>query len=138
MLERKSAPQNKHALAELKSIGEIMSDSHIRINGMPLEGVLAAEQSIEISKHFREEVKALAVQCGVRRCHTSPRVRLCRPGRACKAVSLLLLAELEPYLRDETLVLRDIADLFEISLNDVKFYQRRLSVQRKKGRKCRS
>lgn len=132
----KSAPQNKQALTEPKSIGWIMNDSHIRINGMPLEDLLAVERSIEISEHFREEVKTLAVQCGVRRRHTSPRMRFCRPGRPRKAVSLLLLAELEPYLKDETLVLRDIADLFEISLNDLKFYQRRLSVRRKRGRKC--
>lgn len=54
-----------------------------------------------------------------------------------RGVSLILLIDIEPYLSDDELLLRNIAELFGIPLNDVKFYQRWVAIERKRGRKCR-
>lgn len=114
-----------------------MNEPRIKVDGIPLEDVLVVEQSIEIAQHLKCEAKTLAAQCGVRRRTSGTRIRLSRPGRPTKAVSLLLLRELEYFLKDETLLLRENADLFGLTLNELGFYQRRLSVHRKRGRKCR-
>jgi hypothetical protein len=119
-------------------MGGIMNESRITVDGVPLEDALAVEQSNEIALHVKNEAKRLAAQCGVRRCSSTPHQRLGRPGRPRRAASLTLLAELEPYLRDESCLLTEIADLFGLSMNDLKFYQRRLAILRKRGRKCRS
>jgi hypothetical protein len=115
-----------------------MSESRITVDEIPLEDVLAIERSVEIARHLTNEVRKLAKQCGVRRCSSTSHRRLGRLGRPRRGTSITLLAELEPYLRDESCSLRDIADLFGLSMNDVKFYQHRLAIQRKRGRKCRS
>ncbi len=115
-----------------------MKDLHITVDGIPLEDVLAAEQSNEIALHLKNEAKTLAVQCGVRRCSSTPHMHLSRPGRPMRGMSTILLAEIEPYLRDESCLLSEIADLFGLSMNDLKFYQHRLAIQRKRGRKCRN
>jgi len=113
----------------------MIKGSRITMNGISLEKILADEQSCEIAQHLREEAKTLAVQCGVRRCYTSSRKHLSRSGRPHKAVSVLLSTELDPFLKDETLALRDIADLFHVSLSELRFYQQRLAIRRKRGPK---
>lgn len=115
-----------------------MNESRITVDGVPLGDVLAVEQSNEIALHVKNEAKRLAAQCGVRRCSSTQHQRMGRPGRPRRAASLTLLAELEPYLRDEECRINEIADLFGMSAHDVRFYQRWLQIQRKRGRKCRN
>ena len=115
-----------------------MNEPSITVDGIPLEDVLAFEQSKEIAQHMTTEVRTLAKECGIRRCSSTPQQRLCRSGRPMRGVSTILLAEIEPYLKDDELLLRDVAELFGISVHDVKFYQRRLKIQRKRGRKCKN
>lgn len=113
-----------------------MNESHITVDGLPLEMFLADEESNEIALHVKSEAQKLVRQCGVRHCRSPRRTRLCRPGRPPRGLSLTLLAEIEPYLRDDEFSVSEIADLFGLSANDVRFYQYRLQIQRKKGRKC--
>ena len=115
-----------------------MYDPSITVDGMPLEDVLAVEQSKDIVQHLNTEITTIAKQCGVRRCSSAPSQRLCRSGRPMRGISLQLLNELEPYLRDEECGIREIADLFGMSPYDVRFYQQWLRIQRKRGRKCRN
>jgi hypothetical protein len=110
-------PQKENAIF----FGGIMNESSITIDGLPLADLLAAEQSNEIALHMKNEVKKLVGECGVRRCSSSPRTHFSRPGRPRKATSLPLLFELEPYLRDESCPLSEIADLFGLSMNDLRF-----------------
>lgn len=115
-----------------------MSESKITVCGVPLEDVLASEQSKEIARHLTTEVRAIAKQCGLRRSGGSTHQRLCRSGRPMRGISLQILNELEPYLRDEECRIHEIADLFGMSAHDVRVYQHRLQIQRKRGRKCRN
>ncbi len=115
-----------------------MNKSRINIDGIPPEEVLAVAQSKEIALHLRDEAKKLAAQCGVRRCSSPPHIHFSRPGRPRKGISLPLLFELEPYLRDESCSLSDIAELFGLSTSNLRFYQRRLAIERKRGRKYQS
>jgi hypothetical protein len=115
-----------------------MNEPRITVDGMLLENVLDFEESKEISQHLSTEVRTIARQCGIRRCSSTPHQRLCRPGRPQKGISLPRLDELEPYLRDEECRINEIADLFGMSAHDVRFYQRRLQIQRKRGRKYRN
>lgn len=113
-----------------------MNDAHITVDGVPLEEVLAAtERNIEVVRHLRDEMTALGLQCGLRRCSSKPSRHLSRPGRPKKPISLCLMAELEPYLRDESCPIAGIADLFCLTICKVRFYQRRLGIQRRRGRK---
>jgi hypothetical protein len=114
-----------------------MNELRITVDGMPLEDVLASEESKEIAQHLTTEVRTIAKQCGVRRSSSTPHQRLGRPGRPQRGISLALLYELEPYLRDEECRINEIADLFGMSAHDVRFYQRWLQIQRKRGRKSR-
>jgi hypothetical protein len=112
-----------------------MNNSRITVDRMPLEEFLADEHSIEIALHVKTEAQTLAMQCGVRQRRSTQLMRLCRPGRPRRGASLTLAAKIEPYLRDDEFSVREIAELFGLSANDVKFYQFRLQIQRKKGRK---
>lgn len=114
-----------------------MSESHITIGSVPPKEALAIERSIEITQHLRDELRTLATQCGLRRSPGKPVYRLGRPGRPKKAVSILLLADLEPFLKDDSYALAGIAELFGLSVGELQFYGRRLGIQRKRGRKAR-
>jgi hypothetical protein len=110
-----------------------MNDSQITIDGLPLEAVQAVEKNIEIARHLRDEVTKLGVQCGLRRCTSKPSRHLGHSGRPKKAISLYLLKELEPFLRDDSYSLAGIADLFDFSMGELQFYMRRLGLHRKRG-----
>jgi hypothetical protein len=114
-----------------------MNDSHITISGVPLEDGLAAEKSIEVARHLRAEISNLGSRCGLRRCPSAHSSRLGRQGRPKKAVSLLLLAELGAFLKDESYPLAGIADLFDLTMGKLQFYVRWFGIQRKRGRKSR-
>jgi hypothetical protein len=60
-----------------------------------------------------------------------------RPGRPKKAVSIILLTDLEPFLRDDSYSLAGIGELFGLSVSELQFYMRRLELRRKRGRKPR-
>jgi len=115
-----------------------MNEPRITVDGMPLDDVLAFEQSKEIAQHLTTEVRTIAKQCGIRRSSSTLHQPLCRTGRPQRGISLPLLDELEPYLRDEECRINEIADLFGMSAHDVRFYQRWLQIQRRRGRKCRN
>ena len=112
-----------------------MNDSHITIDGIPLGEALALEKSKEVERHLRNEIADIATQCGLKRCPSKSHAHFGRPGRPRKAVSLPLLSELEPYLKDDACPLADIADLFKFSMGELQFYMRRLELHRKRGRK---
>lgn len=104
---------------------------------MPLKEALAIERSTEITQHLRDELRTLATQCALRRSPSKPTYRLGRPGRPKKAISIPLLADLEPFLKDDSYALAKIAELFGMSVGELQFYGRRLGIRRKRGRKAR-
>jgi hypothetical protein len=114
-----------------------MNESNITINGAPLNEALALEQSIEIAHHIRSEVIMRGKECALRHCPSKPKINFGRPGRPKKAVSILLLIDLEPFLRDDTYSLAGIGELFGLSVSELQFYIRRLGLHRKRGRKPR-
>lgn len=112
-----------------------MNDSHITVNGVPLDVALAWQKSAEISNHLRTESSAIAARCGVRRASTRRAFRLGRSGRPKKGISLLLLQALEAFLRDDSYSLAGISELFQMTMGEVRFYLRFLGIKRKRGRK---
>jgi hypothetical protein len=103
-------------------------------NGIPFGRVIQAEVRTDIYEHLRNEQSELAAQCGLRRA-SSPRRALGRPGRPKRAISVVLAYKLEPFLLDETWSLKDVAELFQLSIGVVRAYMEWLGVTRSKGRK---
>jgi hypothetical protein len=119
------------------SKGEDMNESCITVTGVPLNEALGLAQSIEIAQHFHDEVSTRGKQCGLRRCPSKPKMSFGRPGRPKKAVSITLLTDLEPFLKDDSYSLAGISELFGLSVSELQFYMRRLGLHRKRGRKPR-
>jgi hypothetical protein len=115
-------------------MGEVIAT----VNGVPLDVVLDEERSAEIERHLRQEQSSLARDCGLRRCPTPRSIQMGRRGRSGRAYSVRLMGELEPFLQDGSLPCDGIADLFEISPGELRAYQVRLGIQRKRGRKPRT
>ncbi len=106
------------------------------INGVPLDVVLDEERSAEIEDHVRKEQLKLARGCGLRRCSTPRRFHVGRPGRPHRVYSVPLMRDLEPYLRDQGLRCDGIAELFGISLGELRAYQKHLGIRRRWGRRA--
>jgi hypothetical protein len=114
-----------------------MNETRITVNGVPLKEALATAQSFEIANHVRSEVSARGKECGLRRCSSKAKMNFGRPGRPKKAVSITLLTDLEPFLKDDSYSLAGISELFGLSTGELQFYMRRLGLHRKRGRKPR-
>jgi hypothetical protein len=112
-------------------MGEVIAT----VNGVPLDVVLDEERSAEIKRHLRQEQSSHARECGLRRCSTPRSIHMGHPGRPARTYSVLLMGELEPYLRDESLPSDGIADLFGISPGELHAYKNHLGICRRRGRK---
>jgi hypothetical protein len=110
-------------------------DRNITINGNPLHVFLQDVRRREVTEHIRREQVLLGRICGLRRATTAPTLRAGRRGRPKRAFDVVLQAELEPYLRDDSCPFSGISDLFEMSVNVLRAYANRLGITRKRGRK---
>lgn len=107
----------------------------ITVNGEPLQQFVAFQDRIEVSTHLQNEITMLGKGCGLRRSASAPSKRLLRPGPPKKAINPTLRDELAIFLPDESYPLADIARFFNISMSELRRYQRLLDMQRRRRKK---
>jgi len=105
------------------------------VNGVPLDVVLDEAKNVEIEVHLRQEQSKLAHDLGLRRTRTSRRSQMGHRGRSHRGYSVLLMNELEPFLRDDSLPFGGIAELFGMPTGELHAYQAHLGISRRRGRK---
>ena len=104
------------------------------VNGVSLDKVLDEQKSAEIRNHMQAEQSKLAHNLGLRSTRSPRRIGLGRYGRSSKGYSVVLKENLAPYLSDDSLREEEIADLFSISVKDLRAYRRRIDSHRQRNR----
>lgn len=105
------------------------------VNGQPLAAAVAAQQTEEITKVYQQELFSKSKAVANRKPRSSRAVRRCGGGRPKSAHSPIILENIIPLLKDQSLTIAQIGARMNMKVGEVKFYQDKAGIKRKKGRK---
>jgi hypothetical protein len=108
---------------------------NITFNGQPLAAAVAKQQTEEITREYQQEIASISKAVAHRKPRSGRAVRRCGGGRPKSGHSLMVLDKIIPLLNDQSLTKAQIAARMNMKVGEVKHYQDKAGIERKRGRK---